>query len=181
MQDIEKDTIVKAAGGDMAAFEEIYRKTSAFVYNVARHITASAEDADEVTQDVFIKIYNNLGGFNFLSSLKTWIYRIAVNTALNHKKASGRHLNRRADYDITLKTAAAKEEAKDNLDSQAKKDKLRRLLDALSSEQRACIVLREIEGMDYKEIAAALKIKINTVRTRLKRARERLINLNKKG
>lgn len=178
MENISKDIITKAAGGDIEAFGDIYRKTSTFVYNVALRITNNSEDADEVTQDVFMKIYKNLKNFNSLSSLNTWIYRITVNTAINRLKAEKKHTAGRIDYDPAAQPVSQKEVVRNNIDS---KEQISVLLNALNPDQRACVVLREIEGLNYKEIANALRININTVRTRLKRAREKLLVFAKKG
>lgn len=180
MEDISRDIIARASRNDMAAFQEIYRKTSVFVYNVALRITNNTEDADEITQDVFMKVYKNLRKFNFLSSFKTWIYRITVNTAINYKKAAGKHVNQRVDYDTVLNTVSGGEQTRDNINKQDKKAQISVLLSALSPDQRACILLREIEGMNYREISNTLRVNINTVRTRLKRAREKLLSLAKK-
>jgi len=181
MEDIPKDIIELASRGDVKAFEEIYKKTSAFVYNVALRITGNADDTAEVTQDAFMKIYKNLKNFKHLSSFKTWIYRIAVNAALNCRKASKKHLKNRADYDLASQSFGAPEKVRSFVDSKDREKSLSVLLDALNPDQRACIVLREIEGLDYREIAEALKININTVRSRLKRARERLLSLKEMG
>ena len=178
MENISRDIIAKAARGDIEAFEDIYRKTSTFVYNVAFRITNNSEDADEVTQDVFMKIYRHLKNFNSLSSLNTWTYRITVNTAINRLKAEKKHTDGKADYDPAAQAVSQKEEIRNNIDS---KERVSVLLSALNPDQRACIVLREIEGLNYKEIAQALRININTVRSRLKRARQRLLAFAKKG
>jgi len=180
MEDISRDAIRGASKGDMQSFEEIYRKTSGFVYSVALRVTCNETDADEVTQDVFMKIYKNVGKFHFLSSFKTWVYRITVNAAINHQKAAEKHLSRRADYDSAIQAARTDETARDDIDKQGVKERVSVLLGALNPEQRACMVLREIEGLDYKEIAGALRININTVRSRLKRARERLLSITEK-
>ena len=74
MQDIPKDVLIKAAEGDIKAFEHIYRVTSGFVYSVAFRITQNTQEAEEVTQDVFLKIHKNLKNFRFRASFKTWIY-----------------------------------------------------------------------------------------------------------
>jgi len=181
MEDISRDIIIKASRNDIAAFEDIYRKTSVFVYNVALRIAGSTEDADEITQDVFMKVYKHLHKFNFLSSFKTWVYRITVNTAINYEKAAEKHVSQRADYDTALNVVSTEEAARDNINKQAKEVKISALLGALDPDQRACIVLREIEGMNYREIANALKVNINTVRTRLKRARTKLLSFAKRG
>jgi len=181
MENISKDTIAEAARGDISAFREIYTKTSAFVYNVAFRITGNNEDADEVTQDVFVKMHRNIRKFRHMSSLKTWIYRIAVNTAINHRKAGDKHQNRRVDYEIAEQSVYTEETARKKMDSEAGKEKVYTLLNMLNSDQRACVVLRDIQGLNYKEIAGSLGININTVRTRLKRARHKLLNFVKKG
>ncbi|OGW75676.1 MAG: hypothetical protein A2Z72_03105 [Omnitrophica bacterium RBG_13_46_9] len=181
MATISGDIITKAAAGDMKAFEEIYKKTSAFVYNVVSRIATNREDADEVTQDVFIKVYKNLGRFNFLSSFNTWVYRIAVNTAINYKKAAEKHTSKRDDYDLAIQSVFTKEEARNNIDLESRKERVSALLSVLNPDQRACIVLREIEGLNYREIADTLKVNINTVRTRLKRARQSLLAFAEKG
>ena len=173
MEDISRDIIARASRGDMDAFREIYRKTSVFVYNVAMRIAGNTEDADDITQDVFMKIYKNLRKFNFLSSFKTWIYRVTVNAAISYKKAAEKHINQKVEYDTVLNTVSTEETARNNIDKQDKKAKVSALLGALNPDQRVCIVLREIEGMNYKEIANVLKVNINTVRTRLKRVRQR--------
>jgi RNA polymerase sigma-70 factor (ECF subfamily) len=179
MEDVSRDILIQASEGNMEAFEKIYKATSGFVYNVALRITASSQDAQEVTQDVFMKIYNNLKNFQFRSSFKTWIYRITVNTALNVHKRASREMNRRDDFDKVADTQASSDDTAEEIiqreESRAAKERLKSLLNVLNPQQRACIVLREIEGLSYQELSKALKININTVRSRLKRARQALL------
>jgi len=174
MQDISKNVITRAAGGNMDAFEHIYRTASGFVYNVALRVTNNRPSAEEVAQDVFLKIYRNLKNFEFKSSFKTWIYRIAVNTAINASKKTSRETDRRVEYDDEAKQKTSIEIAQSASGELDNKELVKRLLAMLNPDQRACIVLRSIEGLSYKEIADALHININTVRTRLMRARETL-------
>ena len=180
MSDIPKKVIEKASQGDMAAFEEIYRATSGFVYNIALRITNNRDDADEVTQDVFVRVHRNLGAFGFRSSFKTWIYRVAANTAINHCKAAGRRGRGQVEYDPVRHDRQAPDTSREALDKEDAASALRPLLAALDADQRAVLVLREIEGLDYRAIADTLKININTVRSRLKRAREKLMALGRK-
>ncbi len=175
MLDISREIIKKAASGDMGAFGEIYRTFSSTVYTVAFNITHNRQDAEEVTQDVFVKIFKKLDNFKFESAFSTWLYRITMNAAINtyHSRArrnKGTVNIENVDERIMQKAGASE-------DSQVIETALTEageILNHLSSEHRSCIVLREIEGLDYKEMAEVLNIPLNTVRTRLKRAREAL-------
>ncbi|MBU0605625.1 MAG: RNA polymerase sigma factor [Candidatus Omnitrophica bacterium] len=175
MPEISNELITRAAKGDVDAFEEIYKATSRFVYNVALRTTNNRDNASEVTQDVFLKVYNSLRNFAFRSSFKTWVYRIAVNTAINHCKARSRHERGRIEYDPAVHDTEVSGSARSGLDEAESERRMAHLLGLLDPDQRACIVLREIEGLDYRSIADTLGININTVRSRLKRARERLM------
>jgi len=175
MQEIPQGTIIKAREGEKAAFEAIYRAASGFVYTVALRITNNPQEAEEVTQDVFLKVYRHLAEFEFRSSFTTWLYRISVNTALNAYKRLARERSRRVDLSDTSdrqEFAVAAPEVGQDEDNERR---VARLLEKLKPHQRACIALREFEGLSYQQIAEVLKVKINTVRSRLKRAREVLL------
>lgn len=180
MRDIPKDTLIKASRGDMDSFEAIYKETSGFVYTIALRITRNPQDAQEVTQDVFIKIHRNLRSFRFRAAFKTWVYRIVANTAINYYRVKRKERSRRADFDEALKIHGKESEIEGVIMQNDAKDKVDILLGILNPDQRACIVLREIEGLSYEEISRILKININTVRSRLKRARESLLAFEQK-
>lgn len=179
MEDIKRDIIELAVQGDMEAFERIYKACSGLVYSIALRITNNRQDAQEVTQDVFIKLYHNIRYFEFRSSFKTWVYRIALNTALNAYKSIARDRNRRQDYDSVIDTQEVSHEGEAEIIKHEARTQAEGLvqsfLDRLNPDQRACITLREIEGLSYQEIADILKTNINTVRSRLKRARQALM------
>lgn len=181
MQDIPKDILIQASEGNVEAFEKIYRATSDFIYNVAYRITNDREDAQEVTQNVFLKIYKNLKSFRFQSSFKTWIYRIAANTAINASKRRSKELSRRIEYNDEIELKYAHEPIKETIDKKSNEVLVKSMLNILNPDQRVCVVLRDIEGLSYKEIAETLKININTVRSRLKRAREALLTYRQRG
>jgi RNA polymerase sigma-70 factor, ECF subfamily len=175
MEDIPRDIIELAQAGDIAAFERIYRASSGFVYSVVLRVVNSAPEAQEVTQDVFIKIHRNLRYFEFRSSFKTWAYRIAVNSALNACKRIAKENRRRQDLDSVIDTQIASVDTKKEImhreETAQAQVELSVLLRVLNPDQRACVVLREIEGLSYEEIARTLRVNLNTVRSRLKRAR----------
>lgn len=176
MQDIPRELIEKAALGDMEAFEVIYRVTSGFVYNVALRVTGGRESAQDVTQEVFIKVYKGLKGFRFGSSFKTWIYRITVNLAINAYNKGKRHESRTVEYDDAIENVPAAERTEGEIDRTDNEELIKQVLGSLNPDQRACVVLRNMEGLSYEEIAKTLRVNINTVRTRLKRARERILS-----
>jgi len=180
MQQIDTEIISRAKVGDLEAFREMYQAASGFVFNVVSRVLSNPLDAEEVTQDVFLKIYRNLDKFEARSSFKTWVYRVAVNTALSF----GRRLSRDRKQKEMLKGSeplSESPEAYRRLSQEDHEQLVSTLLSTLSPEQRSCIVLREIEGLSYEEISRALNVNLNTVRTRLKRAREVLAANAKKG
>ncbi len=181
MQEIPQDILIKASKGDIEAFEKIYRLTSSYVYNIAFRISNNKDEAEDITQDVFLKIYNNLKYFQFRSAIKTWIYRITLNTAINASKKRSKELTRRADYDEGILYKPTSDILRERLDREENEVLVGRMLSLLNPEQRACVILRDIQGLSYKEIAQTLRININTVRSRLKRARETLLNVVKRG
>jgi RNA polymerase sigma-70 factor, ECF subfamily len=180
MQEVERELIVRAGQGDMGAFREIYVRASGYVYTLAYRVVNTKHDAEEVTQDVFLRLHKSLGSFKFESSFKTWLYRIAVNAAINHAKKRNRVTTHEVEEVYEDPATVTQPEAGKGLEAADTEKKLKLMLDQLNPDQRACIVLREIEEMDYQGIATSLGININTVRSRLKRARETLMALGRK-
>jgi len=174
ISDISNELLKSAAKGNMNAFEAIYKASSGFVYNVALRVTCDKEDAEETVQEVFIKLFEGLKDFQFKSAFKTWIYRVSVNTALNLRKKAGSRAGRQVEFDESI--ANSEMSGEDNVEKIITDNSNREIVDKmigmLSPDYRACIVLREMQGLSYEEIAKALGLNINTVRTRLKRARE---------
>jgi RNA polymerase sigma-70 factor, ECF subfamily len=180
MDSISLRVLELAGQGDIEAFEEVYKTTAGFVYNVALRIIRNSADAQEVTQDVFMKIYRGLKDFAFRSSFKTWVYRITVNTAINYYHSLSRKEKGRVDYESAVESLPDGRSPVDELSRSEDQAKLNRLLGKINIEYRTVLVLREIEGLSYQEIAGALKIPVNTVRSRLSRGRQALMDLGGK-
>jgi RNA polymerase sigma-70 factor, ECF subfamily len=181
MEDISQETLQKAAQGDLHAFEQLYKATSGFVYNVAFRVVANKEDAQEVTQEVFLTVHRKLKDFRFESSFKTWVYRITTNQAINIAKKRAKIQDKAVVYDEDVHPIPVEAGIEGQIEKEYAQERINELLSALNPDQRACIVLRNIEGLSYEEIAGALKVNLNTVRTRLKRAREKMLSLKKQG
>jgi RNA polymerase sigma-70 factor, ECF subfamily len=173
---IDQETIEKAAQRDLAAFEELYRQSSGFIYSTVLGMVDHSVDAEEITQEIFIKIYKFLPRFRFASSFKTWVYRIAVNTVMNYFRKVKRN------KEVPLTDALDQKHHTDFVNPLMKEEtdrKVRALFSLLDPQQRRCIVLRSIQGLSYREIASVLKMNMNTVRTQIKRAREKMIKYGK--
>ncbi len=179
MDNITENVIIEASEGNTDAFESIYKAHSDFVYNVAYRTVNNIDEAQEVTQEVFLVIYCKLKSFKFKSSLRTWIYRIAVNMAIDYARKKSREQEHTILCEDINKLTKAVDFVDEKIEREQKEKNISTLLEALSPNQRVCIILRSIEGLRYQEIAKSLNININTVRSRLKRAREKLIALRK--
>ncbi len=180
MQEISNDTIARATAGDLVAFEMIYKAMAGFVYNVALRIIKNREDAEEVTQEVFLIIHQKLKEFRQESSLKTWVYRIAINCALNSSRKTKQGRNNVVEYKDFSGTATQSDTDK-AIEKEHCVKAVDKILGVLNEEQRVCVILRNIEGLSYEQIAETLKVNINTIRSRLKRAREKILSTQKQA
>jgi len=172
--------------GDSAAMERLILKYQNRIYNVILKICANPHDAAELTQDTFVKVIENIKRFEGKSSFYTWTFRIAVNLTLNYCQRNAKFklksLDAESSEDNYKAAQSLKEFLSDNSSSnpatvaQNKElwDIALKSLMKLDDEQRTVIVLRDIEGMDYAQIANVLEIKLGTVRSRISRARNRL-------
>ncbi len=172
--------------GDSAAMERLILKYQNRIYNVILKICANPHDAAELTQDTFVKVIENIDRFESKSSFYTWAYRIAVNLTLNYCQRNAKLKLKSLDAEDNEDNDKAAQTLKDFLSDDNSPDPAmvaqnKELCDIahqslmrLDDEQRAVIVLRDIEGMDYAQIANVLEIKLGTVRSRISRARNRL-------
>ena len=166
---MDKCIIQKAQSGDMDAFESLYKEQELFVWKIVCRMMDNIQDREDVFQDVFIKIYQNIDKFQFRSKFSTWVYKIAMSTILNYMEK----YKRRVIINNLFFREAPVQDDDMNLDPDADKE-VANILKILNPIQRSCVVLKEIEDLSYKEISEVLKIKIGTVRSNLNRARELL-------
>ncbi|MBL8862923.1 MAG: RNA polymerase sigma factor [Planctomycetes bacterium] len=165
------------ASGDAAALERAYRACGARIQRLCQGLLGDRAEAEDATQDVFLKLRERAGQFHGAASLSTWLHRIAVNHCLNliekRRLRASRPLGAAEARSLVdplrrpPETAAANEA----------RETLRSRLARLSVEHRAVLVLREIDGLSYDEIAAVLDVPPGTVMSRLARARERWVEL----
>jgi len=172
--------------GDSAAMERLILKYQNRIYNVILKICANPDDAAELTQETFVKVIENIEQFQGKSSFYTWAFRIAVNLTLNYCKKRVKIAFRSLDAEQDIDNDPAKQKLKDFLNDEncpepaeiAQNKELCQIamksLMELDDDQRAVVILRDIEGMNYAQIAEVLDIELGTVRSRLSRARSNL-------
>ena len=180
--------IEKAKSGDMAAFEQLVLKYQSIIYNTAYKICSNPEDAYDITQETLLKIYKNIKYFEGKSKFTTWIYRIVTNTALDfikkHKKANIYSLNAEMgeDGDSYIDKIQDNSPTPQELVESAETQKLvQEAMDKLSPNHKAVLVLRDINGLSYEEIAQVLMCSEGTVKSRLNRARNALYEIISKN
>jgi len=176
----------KWLAGNSAAMETLILKYQNRIYNAILKICANPDDAAELTQETFVKVIENIGKFQQRSSFYTWAFRIAVNLTLNYCKRKVRIPFKSIDAENTeydnnqkawLGQFLADTGSPDPATVVQNKELCQLLINAimnLQDAQRAIIVLRDIEGMNYAQIAEVLDIETGTVKSRLSRARSKL-------
>jgi len=172
--------------GDAAAFETLVHERSGEIYGLLYRLTENVEEARDLTQETFLRAFQSIGHFRGESDLRTWIYRIAINQARNRWRW-WRRRRREATISIdapeigggrlglvsTLKATTVRDPEQDALLSERERA-LKKALGSLRRVYREAVILRDIEGFAYEEIATTLDISVGTVKSRLARGRQEL-------
>ncbi len=174
---VERDLVARCRRGDRSAQEELYKRYSGRLYNVAYRFAGNAADADDLLQDLFLQAYRRLDSFRGDAALGTWLYRLAVNCCLDHVRSKqGRQQHATAFLDdLDLPEPAAHgswrpDAALDRID-------LERAMAKLPPSYRAAFVLHDVEGLDHKEVGSHLGIAEGTSKSLVHKARLRLRRL----
>lgn len=173
----------KAATGDVSAFERLVRKYEKYVCTTVYSVVRNYDDSLDIAQEVFLKLYHNIGSFKEESSFSSWLYRIAKNSALDFLR---KERNTRQNISLVTESSDGEEvqmEIADTSDKSSpeasmlqkeRNELLYSALNELSDEHKEIILLRDINGYAYEEITGILGIEQGTVKSRLFRARENL-------
>jgi len=168
------DLARRHAQGDRSAFDTVYEEYGGMVYGLALRLTGDPEEASDLHQEAFLRIFRSLGSFSGRSSLKTWVYTVTLNAGRTKLKRIGRR-PRVVEDDRTLDALA---DLRADPERRALgRDAGRHLQEALvelPAAFRVAVVLRDVEGLSYDEIAQIVGVRIGTVRSRIARGRDRL-------
>jgi RNA polymerase sigma-70 factor (ECF subfamily) len=178
-REVDQQLVERAQRGDKHAFELLVAKYQRRLGRLISRFVRNAAEAEDVTQDAFIKAYRALPAFRGDSAFYTWLYRIGINTAKNHLVAQGRRAPTSTPFDSEeaedFEDAALLHEVatpENELMSKQVVEVVNSSLQELPDDLRTALTLREIEGLSYEEIAAVMDCPIGTVRSRIFRARE---------
>ena len=172
----ERGLIEKAGRGDAYAFEQLMAAHESKMYAVALRMCGNREDAQDCLQEAMLRVYRALSGFKGQSSFSTWIYRITMNSCLDELR---RRKSRTAtSLDAMLENGFAPSDEGDTPEQSSLRSEQRRALEkaiaGLPEDMRAAIVLRDVQGCSYDEIADALSANVGTIKSRISRGREKL-------
>jgi len=164
----DKVLVERTLGGERSAFGELVDKYQKVVYNVAYRVLGNTEDAQDVAQTVFLKVYENLSTYNPRYQFFSWLYRIAVNEAVNAKKRF------RNTVELMEDAVATSDTPHDGVEAVDVENQIGAAMMSLSPENRAILILRHYQEFSYRDIAYIMDLTEETVKSRLYSARQRL-------
>lgn len=172
----ERKLIERASGGDAAAFNRLLEAHERRMYAVALRMCGNREDAQDCLQEAMLRVYRAMGSFKGQSSFSTWVYRITMNTCLDELR---KKKNKQAtSLDSLLDTGWSPSDDSSAPEKHAVQNEVRKCLhDAireLPEDMRSAVVLRDIHGLSYEEIAQSLDINVGTIKSRISRGRGKL-------
>jgi RNA polymerase sigma-70 factor (ECF subfamily) len=177
----EAELVTELQSGSDAAFDWLVTYYHASVFNLAYGILGDAADAADVTQEVFLRAFRGIHGFRRGSSLKTWLYRISVRQALNHRRWFWRHHRNQVSIDVEEPGKSPALELKDGeatpfeqLAARETQAAVRNGLARVPDLFRSAVILRDLEGLSYEEVAEVLEVSVGTVKSRILRGRRML-------
>lgn len=180
MQDYELILVKKSISGDVDAFEELIKDYKKMAYNIALRVLRNKEDAEDISQEALIKVFKNINSFNMKSSFKVWLYRIVMNTCFDFKRKKN-IITYSIDKPLENDENEIMHEIPDNtynpdivIQNELESQMLYDSIDSLDDDFRTVIVLRDVQGLSYRDIASVLSCNEGTVKSRLNRARNKL-------
>jgi RNA polymerase sigma-70 factor (ECF subfamily) len=179
----EQQLILEAKAGSHRAFQSLVERHMRKTYNLAFSFVGDHDSAEDIAQEVFVKVYSALSSFRGEAELGTWIYRIATNLSLNHVKQHKRRAERTVDVMDTAATSLASHD--NHAEESDRRAHIERALHELPTLQRAVVILRHLDGLSTRQVSHILKCSEGTVKTHLfrglKKMRNKLLFLQESG
>lgn len=171
----ETEMISRCQRGDQEALKEIFDKYHKKVFRIAYGVVRQREEALDVVQEVFIKLFRSIKDFKGRSHFYTYLYRMVMNTAIDHKRKAGKQFMSSLDEEGSFEPSEVAEKGPERILLQKElEEKVKLAMDKLPDEQRAALIYRDVEGLSYQEMAEAMGCSIGTVMSRLHYGRKRL-------
>jgi len=174
----ESAIIQRCKQGDLSAFDELVRLYEKQVYSFAYRLTGNYDDANDISSEAFVKVFNSINTFRGDANFSTWLFRVVTNLYLDERKRSKAHLNVPLDEYIDLEESTVTRQIEDSspgpeqlLEQMERAEALNALIQQLPDYQRAMVLLYHTQGRSYEDIAEIMGLPIGTVKSRLNRAR----------
>ncbi|TAM83179.1 MAG: RNA polymerase sigma factor [Acidobacteria bacterium] len=171
--DSDLELVKRCLKGEDAAWEALLRTHTHKIYNLCYRFTGRSEDAEDLTQEVFIKVFRTLNSYDPLQAkFVTWVNRIARNHLVDHyRRTRGDRVTSTLDDQMPIADGSPHRDPASSLESRERKEKLQAGLSKLSPDLREAVILRDLQDLDYAEIAQVLEVPEGTVKSRINRGR----------
>ncbi len=177
----EQELIRSAQAGNAVAFEQLIEEHQKRIFSIAYRIAGNPEDAADMAQEVLVKIFRNLKNFRGDSKFSTWLYRVATTTCLDEQKRQRRHTAYSLDETLETEDGSLAVDPVDtgptpeeSMERKAVRQAIHQAIGKLKEEHKKVILLREVQGLSYEEIAKILNCSEGTIKSRINRARDSL-------
>jgi len=176
----ETEMISRCQQGDQEALKEIFNKYHKKVYRIAYGVVRHREEALDIVQEVFIKLFRSIKNFKGESHFYTYLYRMVMNTAIDHARKTGKQFISSLDEEGSFEPSDELEKGPERILLQKElEERVKGAMEKLPAEQRAALIFRDVEGLSYQEMAEAMGCSIGTVMSRLHYGRKRIQELLK--
>lgn len=173
------DTVVQAQRGDMKAFESLVAQWRRRALGVITRMVGRPDDAEDIAQDVFVRLYLSLDKLRDAAQFEPWMYRLIANASIDylrrHKRVRIRVSDLSDEQVFTVEKTLAIDDARGKEQQRELRESVERMLSLLSSEARTLLVLKEVEGLSIRELSEVFRISEDAVKVRLFRARQRIL------
>ena len=171
----ETDMISRCQQGDQEALKEIFDKYHKKVYSIAYGVVRHREEALDIVQEVFIKLFRSIKNFKGRSQFYTYLYRMVMNTSIDHARKAGKQFVSSLDEEGSFEPRDEAEKGPERILLQKElEEKVKLAMDKLPADQKAALIFRDVEGLSYQEMAEAMGCSIGTVMSRLHYGRKRM-------